>query len=89
MLISSFTLGSLWYPLPRFSSGSGHSNYMNFSVTFLTFVVGQIIQNVLVSNYCTYKHKSKLVDTVFLCAVSATRERCYIGARNFFPRLVF
>jgi hypothetical protein len=51
MLISSFTLGRLWYPLPRFSSGSGQPNYMYFSVTFLTFVVGQIIQIVLVSNY--------------------------------------
>jgi hypothetical protein len=51
MLISSFTLGRLWYPLPRFLSGSGQSNYMYFSVAFLTFVVGRIIQIVLVSNY--------------------------------------
>jgi hypothetical protein len=61
MLISSFTLGRLWYPLPRFSSGSGQYNYMYFSVTFLTFLVGRIIQitvyisiRVRLSTLCVY-----------------------------------
>jgi hypothetical protein len=88
MLISSFTLGSLWYPLPRFSSRSGQSNYMYFSVTFLTFVVGQIIQNVLVSNY-SISIRVRLSTLEFLCTLSVTRDRCYMGARNFFPILVF